>query len=124
MRTINNFILEKLKVTTNNTVKLPDLEDFEEALYNFNNAHEIGFDDIDPKYRDTKNLPKYIDKNIVYHIIALYEAKHYDGRKYLYIIYSNPLKSVSQLNLMISSMNQLVDLIGEELVLQIWEYIK
>ena len=124
MRNFKDIILEKLKVTTNNTVKLPHLEDFEEAVYNFNNAHEISFEDIDPKYRDIKNLPKYIDKNTVYHMISLYEAKHYDGRKYLYIIYSNPLKSVSHLNLMITSMNQLVELLGEELVLQIWEFIK
>ena len=123
MKDLKEHIFEKLKVTKNN-VELPHLEDFEEAVYNFNNAHEIAFEDIDPIYRDTKNLPKYIDKNIVYNIISVYEAKHYDGRKYLYIIYSNPKKTFSKLNLMISSMNQLVELLGEELVLQIWEYIR
>jgi hypothetical protein len=123
MRNFKDIILEKLKVSTN-YIELPYLEDFEEAVYNFNNAHEIAFEEIDSKYRDINNLPKYIDKNIVYNIISVYEAKHYDGRKYLYIIYSNPKKSFSKLNLMITSMNQLVELLGEELVLQIWDYIK
>lgn len=123
MRNFKDIILEKLKVSKN-YIELPDLEDFEEAVYNFNNAHEIAFEDIDSKYRDINNLPKYIDKNIVYNIISVYEAKHYDGRKYLYIIYSNPKKSFSKLNLMITSMNQLVELLGEELVLKIWNYIR
>lgn len=123
MRNFKDIILEKLKVSKN-YIELPNLEDFEEAVYNFNNAHEIAFEDIDPKYRDIKNLPKYIDKNTVYNIISVYEAKHYDGRKYLYIIYSNPKKSFSKLNLMIISMNQLVELLGEDLVLKIWDYIR
>lgn len=123
MRNFKDIILEKLKVSTN-YIELPDLEDFEEAVYNFNNAHEIAFEDIDSKYRDINNLPKYIDKNIVYNIISVYEAKHYDGRKYLYIIYSNPKKTFSKLNLMITSMNQLVEVLGEELVLKIWNYIR
>ena len=123
MRNFKDIILEKLKVSKN-YIELPNLEDFEEAVYNFNNAHEIAFEDIDPKYKDIKNLPKYIDKNTVYNIISVYEAKHYDGRKYLYIIYSNPKKSFSKLNLMIISMNQLVELLGEDLVLKIWDYIR
>ena len=123
MKNLKEHIFEKLKVTKN-TVRLPDLEDFEMAVYNFNNAHEIAFEDIDPIYRDTKNLPKYIEKNTVYNIISVYEAVHYDGRKYLYLFYSNPKKSFSRLSLMITSMNQLVELIGEELVLQIWDYIR
>lgn len=123
MRNFKDIILEKLKVSKN-YIELANLEDFEEAVYNFNNAHEIAFEDIDPKYRDIENLPKYIDKNTVYNIISVYEAKHYDGRKYLYIIYSNPKKSFSKLNLMITSMNQLIELLGEDLVLKIWDYIR
>lgn len=123
MKDLKEHIFEKLKVK-NNYIELPNLEEFEEAVYNFNNAHEIAFEDIDPKYRDIENLPKYVDKKTVYNIISVYEAKHYDGRKYLYIIYSNPKKSFSKLNLMITSMNQLVELLGEDLVLKIWDYIR
>ena len=123
MRNFKDIILEKLKVTTNNTVKLPHLEDFEEAVYNFNNAHEIAFEDIDPKYRDLENCPHYKKDDTLYNVISLYEAMHIDGRKYLYAMCSRDMSS-SIKNLMITSMNQLVEVLGEELVLQIWDYIK
>lgn len=124
MRNFKDIIIEKLKVSTNNTVKLPDLEDFEEAVYNFNNAHEVPLDFIDPKYKDLKNCPQYERDGKLYYVISLYESKHRDGRKYLYAFCSMNVYTSTQPQFMISSMNQLVDIIGEELVLQIWDYIK
>ena len=124
MRNFKDIIIEKLKVSTNNNGKLPYLEDFEEAVYNFNNAHEIAFEDIDPKYRDLENCPQYKKDGTVYNVISLYESKHRDGRKYLYAFCSMNTYTSTQPQFMISSMNQLVELLGEELVLQIWNYIK
>lgn len=123
MHNFKDIIIEKLKVSTNNTVKLPYLEDFEEAVYNFNNAHEIAFEDIDPKYRDLKNCPEYEKDGTLYNVISLYEAMHIGGNKYLYAMCSNDM-SASIKNFMVTSMNQLVEVLGEELVLQIWDYIR
>lgn len=122
MRNFKDIIIEKLKVSMN-TVKLPHLEDFEEAVYNFNNAHEIVFEAIDPKYRDLENCPQYKKDGTIYYVVSLYEAKHQGGRKYLYAFCSRTNYATTQSQIMISSMNQLVDILGEELILQIWDYI-
>lgn len=124
MRNFKDIIIEKLKVSTNDTVKLPHLEDFEEAVYNFNNAHEIAFEDIDPKYRDPKNCPEYENNGTIYYVVSLYESKHRNGSKYLYAFCSKNAYTSIQPQFMISSMNQLIEILGEELVLQIWNYIK
>ena len=121
MRNFKDIILEKLKVTKNN-VELPELEDFEMAVYNFNAAHEIHFDVIGSKYKDLKNCPKYENNGKSYSIFSVFTAMYTGGTKFLHVFCyrdeSEPVK-----NFMITSMEQLIELLGEELVLQIW-YIK
>lgn len=121
MRNFKDIILEKLKVSINN--KLPYLEDFEDAIYNFNNAHEVYLSDVDPKYKDLKNCPQYESAGAIYYIVSLFEAVHIDHRKYLHVFCSKDTDSFKS-NFMISSMNQLVEVLGEELVLKIWNYIR
>ena len=123
MRNFKDIIIEKLKVSTNNTVKLPHLEDFEEAVYNFNNAHEVYLGDVDSKYRELKNCPQYEHNDTIYYVVSLFEAMHINHSKYLYAFCSK-YQSSHKSNFMITSMNQLIEVLGEELVLQIWDYIK
>jgi len=122
MRNFKDIIMEKLKVTTN-YVELPDLEDFEEAVYNFNNAHEITFEEIDDKYKDLKNCPQYENNGTIYYVVSLYESKRMNSSKFLYAFcYKDESSTIN--NFMINSMNELVEVLGEELVLQIWDYIR
>ena len=123
MRNFKDIIIEKLKVTAN-SVKLPNLEDFGEALYKFNNAHKISFEDIDPKYRDIKNYPQYNRKGTLLYIVYLYVSVRTDGSKHLYAFCSRNESKVVIANFVVTSMDQLVEVLGEELVLQIWDYIK
>ena len=53
MRNFKDIIIEKLKISKN-TVELPNIEDFKDAIYKFNVGHQISFDDIDIKYTELK----------------------------------------------------------------------
>ena len=122
MRNFKDIIIEKLKISKNN-IELPDLEDFEMAVYNFNAAHEIHFEEIDAKYKDLKNCPKYENNGTLYYVFSIFTAMYTGGSKFLHVFCYRD-EFVPDKNFMIMSMNQLVEVLGEELVLKIWDYIR
>ena len=123
MRNFKDIILEKLKISPNSN-SLPYLEDFEDALFDMP-GHEVYFKDVDEKYADSNNLPELQAYCETWKITSLFEAKHSNGYKYLYAIFAtNPGHPKSRgKDEMVSSMQQLIGLIGEELVLQTWDYM-
>ena len=123
MRYLKDIILEKLKIT-NNTGVLPNIEDFKTTLYNFNGGHVIMFDKyLDPKYKDLKNFPEYENDGKLYYTVALFVSKRMNNEQNLYAECSIddfvPIKRFT-----INSMDHLVEVLGEELVLKIWDYIR
>jgi hypothetical protein len=122
MKNLKQHIFEKLKVSTN-YIELPDLEDFKDVIYNLNNTHEISFDDVDIKYKELKNCPQYKRDGKLYYVVSLYISKRMNNNKFLYIFCSDNISPTIE-TFMIESMDQLVEVLREELVLQIWDYIK
>jgi hypothetical protein len=123
MRNFKDIILEKLKISSNSN-SLPYLEDFEEALFNMP-GHKVYFKDVDEKYVDSNNLPELQSYCETWKITSLFEAKRLNGEMYLFALFStNPGHPKSRgKDEMVTSMQQLVRLIGEDLVLQIWDYM-
>ncbi len=123
MRNFKDIILEKLKIAKNND-KLPFLEDFEEALFD-SPGHRVFFKDVDKMYEDSNNLPQldaYCDN---WKITSLFESKRSNGFNVLYAeCKSIPVTANSRgKDEMVTSMGQLVRLIGEDLVLKTWDYM-
>lgn len=125
MISLTEHIFEKLKVTKNN-VELPDLEDLKTAIYNFRTGHDIIFEEIDPKYKELENCPKYKFPEAVYYISSLYSAKRMNKDKILFAeCYENTSATSADVNYVeINSLDTLINALGEELVLQIWDYVK
>mgnify|MGYP003532614539 CR=1 FL=1 len=84
MRNFKDIIIEKLKVSADNNIELPNIEDFKDAIYNFNTGHEIIYEDIDPKYKDIKNCPKYKLPGSVNYVVSLYVSKRMNSDKTLF----------------------------------------
>ena len=124
MRNFKDIIIEKLKISKN-TVELPDIEDFKEAIYKLNVSHQISFDDIDIKYTELKSCPKYEIDSKLYYVVSLFVSLRMNVDKFLYLYAFNNISGFAPgEHFMINSMDQLVEVLGEELVLQIWDYIK
>lgn len=124
MRNFKDIILEKLKITNNNAA-LPDIEEFKNAIYKLNVGHQISFDDIDIKYTEIKSCPKYEIDNKLYYVVSLFVSLRMNVDKFLYLYACSNIKSFAPGEyFIIKSMDQLVEVLGEELVLQIWDYIK
>lgn len=124
MRSLAEHIFEKLKVTKNNT-ELPDLEEFKTAIYNFRTGHDIIFEEIDPKYKKPENCPKYkLPGNTVYYSTSLYVSKRMNKDKFLFAECYENSSSTEIYHVMINSLDTLINVLGEELILQIWDYIK
>ena len=123
MRNFKDIILEKLKII--NTDILPDIEDFKDAIYKFNVGHQISFDDIDIKYTELTSCPKYEIDSKLYYVVSLYVSLRMNVDKFLYLYTFRSIQSFAPGEyFIINSMDQLVEILGEELVLQIWDYIK
>lgn len=123
MISLTEHIFEKLKVTKNNA-ELPDLEEFKTAIYNFRTGHDIIFEEIDSKYKEIKNCPKYKLPDAVYYITSLYVSKRMNKDKILFAeCYENTFSAEIN-HVEINSLDTLINVLGEELVLQIWDYIK
>lgn len=124
MRNFKDIIIEKLKVTKN-TIVLPDLEEFKDAIYKLNVGNQIYFDDVDIKYKELKNCPKYEIDGKLYYVVSLYVSLRMNVDKFLYLYAFRSIQSFAPGEyFIINSMDQLVEVLGEELVLQIWDYIK
>ena len=124
MRNFKDIIIEKLKVSTN-TNELPDFEDFKTAIYNLNTGHEIIFEEIDPKYKDLENCPNYkYPGNIVLYIASLCIDTLMNNDKILFAICYENASPTERSYVMINKLDDLINKIGEELVLQILDYIK
>jgi hypothetical protein len=122
MKNLKQHIFEKLKVTKN-TIILPDIEEFKDAIYKLNVSHEISFDDVDLKYKELKNCPQYKSDDKLYYVVSLFVSLRMNVDKFLYIFCSNGVSPTFE-TFRIESIDQLVEVLGEELVLQIWDYIK
>ena len=122
MRNFKDIIIEKLKITNNNAA-LPDIEDFKDAIYKFNVGHQISFDDVDIKYKELKRCPKYEINGKLYDVVSLFVSLRMNVDKVLYAFCSISGFAPGE-HFIINSMDQLVEVLGEELVLQIWDYIK
>ena len=90
---------------------------FVEQLYT-----EDGFPFLD-KYNDTKNCPKYKSDGKLYYVFSLFVSRPMNSNKFLHLICSINDYTPAE-NFIINSMDRLVEVLGEELVLQIWDYIK
>jgi hypothetical protein len=124
MISLKEHIFEKLNITEN-TVELPDLEEFKTAIYNFRTGHNIIFEEIDPKYKELKNCPKYkLPGNTVYYSTSLYVSKRMNKDKILFAECYENASSLELNHVMINSLDTLINVLGEELILQIWDYIK
>ena len=123
MRSLAEHIFEKLKVTKNNT-ELPDLEEFKIAIYNFRTGHDIIFEEIDPKYKKPENCPKYKFPEAEYYITSLYVSKRMNKDKILSAECYENTSSAKVNHVTIDSLDTLINALGEELILQIWDYIK
>ena len=123
MRNFKDIILEKLKISPNNN-SLPYLEDFEDALFDMP-GHEVYFKDVDEKYADSNNLPELQAYCETWKITSLFESKRSNGFNVLYAeCKSIPVTANSRgKDEMVTSMQQLVRLIGEDLVLKTWDYM-
>jgi len=124
MRNFKDIILEKLKITNNNAA-LPDIEDFKDAIYKLNVGHQISFDDIDIKYTELKSCPKYEIDSKLYYVVSLFVSLRMNVDKFLYLYAFSSIHGFAPGEyFIINSMDQLVEVLGEELVLQIWDYIR
>jgi hypothetical protein len=121
MRNFKDIILEKLKII--NTDILPDIEDFKDAIYKFNVGHQISFDDVDIKYKELKSCPKYEINGKLYDVVSLFVSLRMNVDKFLYAFCSISGFEPGE-HFIINSMDQLVEVLGEELVLEIWDYIR
>jgi hypothetical protein len=122
MRNFKDIILEKLKITNNNGA-LPDIEEFKNAIYKFNVGHQISFDDVDIKYKELKSCPKYEINGKLYDVVSLFVSLRMNVDKFLYAFCSISGFEPGE-HFIINSMDQLVEVLGEELVLEIWDYIR
>jgi hypothetical protein len=121
MKTINNFITERLKVS-NNPLTTFNLDEFEDAIFKLPDA-EIHLKEIDPIYADEEKLPDYTYDGRPYKIKSIYGLKRYDGSRYIYFSIIQVNRKFHNLSELIFSEKFFIRSLGEDTATKIINYV-
>lgn len=121
MKTINNFITEKLKIS-NNPLANFNLDEFEDVIFKLPEL-EIQLKDIDPIYNDEEKLPDYILDGKPYKIASIYGLNRYDGARYIYFSLIQPNRKFHRLSELIFSEKFFIRSLGEDAAVKIINYV-
>ena len=121
MKTINNFITERLKIS-NNPLATFNLDDFEDAIFKLPDS-EIHLKDIDPIYNDEEKLPDYTLDSKPYKIESIYALNRYDGARYIYFSLIQPNRKFHKLSELIFSEKFFIRSLGEDVAAKIINYV-
>lgn len=121
MKAINNFIIERLKVSNNPLVNF-NLDDFEDAIFKLPDA-EIHLKEIDLIYADEEKLPDYTYDSKPYKIKSIYGLNRYDGSRYIYFSIIQVNRKFHNLSELIFSEKFFIRSLGEDVAAKIINYV-
>ena len=121
MKTIDNFITERLKIS-NNPLATFNLDEFEDAIFKLPDA-EIHLKDIDPIYDDEEKLPDYMIDGKPYKIESIYGLNRYDGARYIYFSLIQVNRKFHNLSELIFSEKFFIRSLGEDAAVKIINYV-
>ena len=131
MKNIKKFILEKLKVTQK-IQHLPTWEEFTDALYNFTDQ-EFNLSEYCEEFKDAdiKDYPTFINHGIARYpesgyimvLVADYNTKR-DQSILIYFKHGSMLSAFDTIRLYAEDYKVLIDSLGEDLYLEIYNKMK
>lgn len=121
MKTIHNFIHERLKIS-NNPLASFNLDEFEDAIFKLPDA-EIHLKEIDTIYADEEKLPDYTYDGKPYKIKSIYGLNRYDGSRYIYFSIIQVNRKFHNLSELIFSEKYFIRSLGEDVAAKIINYV-